>query len=312
MSRQSLSIVVPVYNSQKSLEPLHRRIVASQEAAGRSFEIILVDDGSHDDSWAAIKKLAEQDDRVRGIRLCRNFGQHNALLCGIRAAQYELIATIDDDLQNPPEEIERMIAKLNEGYDVVYGVPEQEQHGFLRDIASYITKVSIQMSMGVKAVRQVSAFRLFRTKIRETFRDFHSPTMSVDVLLFWGTGRFAAIPVKHDARTIGKSNYSFFKLLSHASNMMTGFSILPLRLASWIGFLFTLFGFASLAFVVLRFVVQGSSVSGFTFLASIISIFCGAMMFALGIIGEYLAQVHLRVMGRPVYSELERTEATHH
>jgi len=304
---QKLSIVVPVYNSEETLSLLCDRVEAAMQSLGREYELILVDDASRDDSWAQIKKITSGKKKIRGIRLCRNFGQHNALLCGIRAARYEIIATIDDDLQNPPEEIEKLIHKLGEGYDVVYGVPEMEQHGFFRDIASMITKLAIQVNMDEKAVRQVSAFRVFRTKLRDSFSDFNSPTLSIDVLLFWGTSKFGSMKVRHDPRRHGQSNYTFPKLVAHATKMITGFSVLPLRITSWFGFAFTFFGLMSLVFVVFRFMIQGTQVSGFTFLASIVSIFSGATMFALGIIGEYLAQVHLRVMGKPVFAESDRT-----
>lgn len=214
---------------------------------------------------------------------------------------------MDDDFQNPLEEIEQLVNKLDDGYDVIYGVPETEQHGVLRDVASFVTKLAIQLSTNLKTVRHVSAFRAFRTKIRDSFAEFNSPILSIDVLLFWGTNRISSLPVRHDKRTYGQSNYTFRKLITHALHMMTGFSVLPLRLTSWVGFSFTIFGMLTMAFVVLRFLFQGTSVSGFTFLASIISIFSGATMFALGIFGEYLAQIHLRVMGKPVYAVMEKT-----
>jgi len=282
------------------LRDLYARVRAAQ--AENEFELILVDDGSRDRSWPVIEELARQDPRVRGLRLSRNFGQHNALLCGIRAAGHELIATLDDDLQNPPEEINRMIAKLEEGFDVVYGVPEREQHGLFRDLASHITKFALQSATGNTIARKVSAFRVFRTRLREAFADYHSPYVSIDILLTWGTERFAALTVKHDPRRVGASTYSLRKLAVLAVTMLTGFSTLPLQLASLIGFVFTFFGILALLFVVGRYLWEGGSVPGFAFLASLIAIFSGAQLFALGIIGEYLARMHLRIMGRPVYS----------
>jgi undecaprenyl-phosphate 4-deoxy-4-formamido-L-arabinose transferase len=231
----------------------------------------------------------------------RNYGQHNALLCGIRVAQYDIVITMDDDLQNPPTEVSKLLAKLEEGYDVVYGTPQAEQHGLWRDLASQITKIALQSAMGVDVARNVSAFRAFRTQLRAAFQDYQGPFVSIDVLLTWGTTRFAAIPVRHNQRRAGVSNYTFRKLVTHALNMMTGFSVLPLQLASLIGFGFTLFGLLVLAYVVGRFLIQGGSVPGFPFLASIIAIFSGAQLFALGIIGEYLARMHFRMMDRPPY-----------
>jgi undecaprenyl-phosphate 4-deoxy-4-formamido-L-arabinose transferase len=210
--------------------------------------------------------------------------------------------TIDDDLQNPPEEIPKLIEKLNEGYDVVYGSPSKEQHGFMRNLASQITKYSLQSTMGVKSAKHVSSFRAFRTIIRDAFNDYQGPFISLDVLLSWGTDRFIHIYIQHDQRIYGASNYTFQKLVSHAFNMITGFSTLPLQIASIIGFVFTLFGLVVLVYVVGRFIIEGYSVPGFPFLASIIAIFSGVQLFALGIIGEYLARMHFRTMDKPAYT----------
>jgi len=273
-------------------------------------ELILINDGSRDRSWDVVRELSTQHDWVRGINLMRNYGQHNALLCGIRAATHEVIVTMDDDLQHPPEEIARIVQKLAEGYDVVYGTPQAEQHGLWRDLASQVTKLALSSAMGAETARKVSAFRAFRASLRDPFEKYQGPFVSVDVLLTWGTTRFAAIPVRHEPRRVGVSNYTFRKLLAHAINMMTGFSTLPLQLASLVGFAFTIFGFLVLIYVVARFLAQGGSVPGFPFLASVIAIFSGAQLFALGIIGEYLARMHFRMMERPTYAIREVTKSS--
>ena len=271
-------------------------------AISREYEIVLVNDGSSDGSWEVIGQLSKRNPNIRALDMMRNYGQHNALLAGIRAACNELIVTLDDDLQNPPEEIPRMIEQLDSGYDVVYGYPEREQHGFWRDLASQITKIALRSAMGVETARHVSPYRIFRTQIRDAFAEYRSPHISIDALLTWGTTRFTAIPVRHDERTVGVSNYTLPRLIGHALNMITGFTILPLQLSSVVGFGFTLFGFVVFAYVVIRFFIAGGSVPGFPFLASVIAIFSGAQLFALGILGEYLARVHFRLMDRPPYA----------
>lgn len=296
-----ISIVIPVYQAAGSLTELHRRLVAVFGPAETLIEIILVDDGSRDASWAVIQGLAAADARVRGLRMSRNYGQHNALLCGIRAAQGAVIVTLDDDLQHPPEALPRLLARLDEGCDVVYGPPEQEQHGLLRNLASRITKWALEGAMGTANARQVSALRVFRTVLRDAFADYRSPTVNIDVLLTWATTRFAAVPVPHAPRQGGASGYTPRKLVRHALNMLTGFSTRPLQLASLMGFIFALFGLVILAYVLIRWLLQGSAVPGFAFLASIIAIFSGAQLLALGIIGEYLARMHARTMERPPY-----------
>jgi glycosyltransferase involved in cell wall biosynthesis len=307
-NNSGLSIVIPVYNSQDNLAELAAKLVEVLQLREGEGEIIFVNDGSRDTSWNVICELASEFPFIHGINLMRNYGQHNALLCGIRTAKFPLTVTIDDDLQHPPDQIPKLVQKLNEGFDVVYGTPQEEQHGLWRDLASHLTKIALQSTMGAETARHVSAFRVFRTDLRKAFSNYQSPFVSIDVLLTWATTKFAAVPVQHDPRRRGPSNYTFRKLASHALNMITGFSILPLQLASLMGFTFTIFGFLVLLYVIGRYLIQGGSVPGFPFLASIISIFSGAQLFALGIIGEYLARMHFRTMERPTYTVRNRTE----
>jgi len=296
------SVVIPVYNSEESLPELIGRLANTLPTWAQKYEVILVNDGSRDHSWERILSLIEENSWVVGIDLLRNYGQHNALICGIRAAQYEVIVTMDDDLQHPPEEIGKLLSRLNDGYDVVYGIPVHEQHGLWRDLASQVTKIVLQGVMGAEVARKVSSFRAFRREVRDAFNSYNGSFFAIDVLLTWGAARFEGVPVRHDPRKSGESGYSFRKLVTHALNLMTGFSTLPLQFASLVGFTFTLFGMIVLIYVIGRFIIQGSVVEGFPFLASIIAIFSGAQLFALGIIGEYLARMHFRLMDHPIYA----------
>lgn len=305
----SLSIVVPVFNAENSLIPLVERLDPVLRAAAASFEVILVDDGSRDGSWRVIEQLHARYDWVRGLRMMRNYGQHNATLCGIRDARGEIVITMDDDLQHPPEQIPVLLAKLGEGFDVVYGSPVAERHGLWRDLASKITKLALQSVLGARTARQVSGFRAIRTHLRQAFADFRGAFVSLDVLLTWSTTRFAAVRVPHEFRMIGRSNYTFFKLVSHALNMLTGFSTLPLQFASLLGFTAMLLGIALLTMVLVRYFIHGVVMPGFTFLASVICIFSGTQLFTLGMMGEYLARVHDRTLDRPIYAVAERTSA---
>jgi undecaprenyl-phosphate 4-deoxy-4-formamido-L-arabinose transferase len=303
-----LSVVVPVYNSRDSLVELCHRLEPVLERLAARYELILVNDGSSDGSWNIVRGLAEQHHWIRGLDLMRNYGQHNALLCGLREAKYDVIVTLDDDLQHPPEEIPILTAKLAEGFDVVYGTPLSHPHSLGRNLASRLTKFALQGTLGAKTASMVSAFRVLRKSVCSAFEQYRNTFVSIDVLLTWGTQRFAAVVVRHDPRRSGVSNYTLGKLLRHALNMMTGYSTLPLQLASMIGFGFTVFGISILLYVVGRYIVQGGSMPGFPFLASIIAIFSGAQLFALGIIGEYLARVHTRTLDRPSYVVRESAE----
>jgi len=302
MADRSISVVIAVYNAAASLRPLLDRLGGALNRAGAPFEVVLVNDGSRDDSWSVIETEAAVRPWVRGIDLSRNFGQHNALLCGIRAARHEIIVTMDDDLQNPPEAVPTLVAALGRGVDVVYGSPAEEQHGLWRDIASQTTKLVLGGVLGASTARQVCGFRAFRAELRDAFQDYSGPSVNVDVLLTWATTRFTAIRIEHAPRQFGSSNYTFGKLAAHALNMLTGFSTLPLQIASVLGFALTAFGVFLLGLVIVRYLVQGVVIPGFTFLASVIVIFSGAQLFTLGVIGEYLARMHFRIMRQPSYA----------
>ena len=307
-----ISVVVPVYNSAPMLMELVARLQPVLRLTNQPFELILVDDGSRDTSWITVVDLSTKHSWIRGIRMLRNFGQHNALLAGIRDGRFSITVTMDDDLQHLPEELPKLLNKISEGYDVVYGPPEFEQHGFLRNIASVGTKFALRGTAGVEIVRSICAFRVFRTRLRDAFASCQSPYVNIDILLSWGATRFGAVRVKHSARAIGKSNYTIRSLTRHALNLVTGFSILPLQFASIVGFSLTIFGLGILTLVLVRYIISGSVAAGFPFLASIIAIFSGAQLFALGIIGEYLAHIHFRLLGKPTFVISEQTEVVTH
>lgn len=297
----SISVLIPVYRSETTLPPLIKRLAGALTSLKTDYEVILINDGSPDRSWDIICELAGEYPFVRGINLTRNFGQQNALLCGVRAARKEVIVTIDADLQNPPEEIIKLLARLDDGFDVVYGVPEKRRHGPTRNLASWLSKLIFRGIMGVPNAMEGGAFRAFRTQLRDAFARFQGPFVSIDVLLTWGTSRFSSVVVRHEPRADGQSGYSLGKLVIHTFNIMTGFSAAPLRLVSWIGLFLTIFGVGVLVYVVGRYLILGYSFPGFPFLASIIAVFSGAQLFALGIFGEYLARMHFRIMDRPAY-----------
>ena len=296
-----ISFVIPVFRSEESLTELSERIAAVARDNSWEFEVIFVEDCGGDNSWNVIQGLAAKNTNIRGFRMSRNYGQHNALLCGIREAKGDIIITLDDDLQHPPEELPKLVSKLRAEFDVVYGSPEQEQHGLLRDLASQITKLALEGAMGATNASQVSALRAFKTRLRDAFSEYRSPTVSVDVLLTWATTKFSVVRVRHEPRKHGKSGYTRKKLVAHAISMMTGFSTFPLQLTSVIGFVLTIFGILILTYVLVVWFLKGSVVPGFAFLASIIAVFSGAQLLALGIIGEYLARMYLRAMEKPQY-----------
>lgn len=298
--KKNCSIIVPVFNSEKTLSKLVERIESALKPISEKFEVILINDGSQDNSWEMIKSLARKYSWVIGINLRRNFGQHNALLCGIRAARYEYSVTIDDDLQHPPEEIHKLLAVLDDGSDVVYGIPIKMPHSNWRNFFSKYTKLFLGRAIGIPRVRDISAFRAFKTSLRDSFSNFNSPNVFIDALLSWGTSRFETVMVDEMPRLEGKSNYNIWKLAKMSMLILTGFSTAPLHFASLVGFSFTLLGGIILIYVLLRYISEGS-IPGFPFLASAITIFSGTQLFALGIFGEYLGHIFEQSSNRPPY-----------
>ena len=300
-----LSIVVPVFRSEKTLNELVNRITNS--ISDKSVEIILIDDASGDGTWTTICSIARQNSMVTGIRLGRNSGQHGALLAGVRAAKFQTVVTLDDDLQNPPEEINKLIDALVPGVDVVYGVSTEVKQNFYRRAGSKLVRKFFASALGFNSAVSMSSFRTFRTLLREGFNTALGPNVSLDALLTWSTTRFTVVEVRHDERKVGDSHYTFRKLVRFMIDMATGYSALPLRLASALGFLTISFGAVLLVYVIGRPIITGERVQGFPMLASTIIIFSGVQIFLLGILGEYIGRMHFRVMNKPTYMVAETT-----
>lgn len=298
-----ISIVVPVYQSTESLPELVQRAASSMAAP---YEIILVDDGSRPETWNLLRQLASGV--VRCIRLSRNYGQHAALLAGIRAAQYPTIVTMDDDLQHPPEEIPNLVAALVADVDVVYGIERVTRQPLWRRITSTVSKRVVATLLGAGSIRQMTAFRAFRTRLRDGFSDNIGPGVSIDALLAWATSRMTTVEVAHHSRKYGESNYGFAGLVKYLFDIATGFSIVPLRLAIRLGIATIMFGLSIFVFVIVRVIAQGSSVPGFPFIAASLAVFSGVQLFILGLLGEYIGRMHFRVMNRPSYVIAEQTD----
>jgi undecaprenyl-phosphate 4-deoxy-4-formamido-L-arabinose transferase len=292
--------VVPVFGDGSELDELTRRVSATLDSVGRTWELILVNDGGAPAAWDRVLSLANRWPGVRGIDLQRNFGQHNALLAGIRASIGDSVVTMDDDLQHPPEEIPRLLERLAR-FDVVYGTPVERVRGWTRDVAAALSKAALATVLGAAHARNIGAFRAFRGSLRRIFVEYEGTYVSIDVLLSWVTTHIDAVPVRYEPRRRGRSGYSLWRLGSLTISMITGFSVWPLRLASIIGLTFAAFGALVLTFVVARYLTAGVTVPGFAFLASVIAIFAGAQLFSLGIIGEYLARMYFRALARPPY-----------
>lgn len=306
----SVSVIVPCYRSRATLPELIERLLRELPKVTDLFEVILVVDGSPDDTYSVARALElAHPSIVSAVLLRRNYGQHNALLAGLARARYEISVTIDDDLQHRPEELGELLAPLdNPLVDLVYGVAKEEEHGFFRSLASRMVKAGLAAAE-VPSARDVSALRAFRTDLRDGFSHVADQFSNVDVLLSWTTNSIVRVAVNMDQRADGQSGYTFRALLRHAMNMITGYGTLPLKLVTWIGLATAVVGFVLLVVTLVGYFLGNIDVAGFTTLASLLALLSGVMMLSIGILGEYLGRLHFRSMQRPTF--LVRVDASH-
>lgn len=298
------SVVIPVYNSASTLMELSERVHAVMSAHG-SFELLLVDDGSSDESWNTLKLLKKtHPDTVRIVRLSKNFGQHNAITCGFTLSLGEYVITIDDDLQHPPEEIPKLIARLKEtDADVVYGIPKTKRHSAFRVAGSYFTRRSSNM---VKGNTEGSSFRLIRKNVVDQVSSHHNHAMIfIDEILSWYTSLISSVDVEHHARKKGKSGYTNFGLIRLYFDIVINHSAIPLKLMTWIGFLSSVITLLlGLVFIARKFLMKVPI--GFT--AQIVAILFSAsiLMMCMGILGQYLYKLFLLQNRKPNFSIREQ------
>jgi glycosyltransferase involved in cell wall biosynthesis len=303
----SVSVVVPCYRSASVLPRLVERLNAVLPDIHPDHEIVLVVD-STDATWDAARALALEFGHVQAIRMARNYGQHNALIAGIRAATGERIITMDDDLQHPPEELPKLVAALTDDLDLVYAVPETEEHGPLRNLTSWGAKNFVMgRTMGIPNADVLGALRIFRTFLRSGFDQVSGPHVSVDIVLSWTTTRVGSVVVRMDRRTEGRSGFTLKSLTTHAINMILGYSTKPLRLVTYLGFCIGVCGLLLTARLIWLYFTGDTKVAGFTTLASLVTIFSSAQLIGIGVLGEYLGRVHAHGMGRPTYVIRETT-----
>lgn len=298
-----VSVVVPVYKSTDSLPLLVERIRAALDGARRTWEVIFVDDSGPDGrSWSVLQRLVPEDAaHLRAFRLMRNFGQHNALMCGFHAARGAFVITIDDDLQNPPEEIPRLLNAIEErGDDLVYGtIAEEKKHGPLRNLGSWLVTKFGQTIF--HSTVKGSSYRIMRRELVQSILTYDLNFTFVDGLLAWNTQRISAIPVRHDARPQGRSGYSFFKLLSLAINMFTNFSLLPLQFVSLLGLATASGGLLLGAYYLIAHFAGWIAVSGYASQIVTTLVLGGIQLLSLGVMGEYLGRIHLNINRKPQF-----------
>jgi glycosyltransferase involved in cell wall biosynthesis len=296
------SIVVPVYNSEKTLSMLYDRVVAAME--GKRFELILVDDCGKDNSWEVAKSLAANDARVVAVQLMRNYGQANATMCGLQHASGEVVITIDDDLQNPPEEIPVLIDTLDAHpeIDVVMGAPKSKKHSLWRNFGSNVlNRISSRLFFGRKKNLQLTSFRIMRRKVVNHLLAWKTPNPSPGSILCSITPNIMNVAVRHDTREYGKGGYTFTKLLGLTVDKTLSFSAFPLRFLAVLGLLGIVFSISVGAFFLVRYLTGGITVQGWITQILLLVGLSSFNFFAFGIVGEYLLRILQSVHQKPQY-----------
>jgi glycosyltransferase involved in cell wall biosynthesis len=296
-----LSIVIPVYNSAGTLDQLHERLTKTLSSLTKSYEILLVDDGSRDQSWPAMQALCAKDPvHVVAVQLMRNYGQHNTLMCGLGMARGAHIITMDDDLQNPPEEIPKLLAHIKQhSLDLVYGCPSNREHAAWRNLGSSIVWHFYRTVFRNPVTP--TPFRVMTHQLAQSVMFYDLNFTYLDGLLAWCTSRIAGVEVEHHPRAEGNSGYSLGKLLALALNLYTNFSLIPLQLVSALGLATALCGFGVGFFYLFQYLISNIAVPGFASTIIAVLILGGAQLLALGVIGEYLGRLHLNVNRKPQY-----------
>ncbi len=310
MSSFVYSIIIPVYNSERTIVELcNRLITVFDKVIQKPVEIILVNDGSHDNSWQIMKNIHNEDQRIKIIRLSRNFGQHSALFCGLKFAKGDYVITMDDDLQHPPEEIPKLIQFMidNPDMDAVIGQYESKKHSWWRNLGSTIMKQIMQSIYGLKRKHKSSSFKLIRSKIAKEMTATTAHRPRIGQLLVFATNNIGYIEVRHDLRKYGNSGYSLVRLAKDFLSNIINNSVFILHLTSMVGFVSAFISVALFLYYLVKYLTVGIAVSGFTSIVLINLFYFGIILFSLGVVGEYLIRILFETKGYPqfVIKEME-------
>jgi polyisoprenyl-phosphate glycosyltransferase len=302
MSSVQVSVVIPVYRSQATLRMLATRLLRALEVTGLSHELVFVEDGGGDGSWSLLSDIqAAEPDRVVIIQLMRNYGQHNALMCGFRQAKGDYIITLDDDLQNPPEEVPKLLDKIGTGeFDLVYGIYSSKRHSSWRNAGSAFVNAFYRFTFQNNVT--ITSFRAIHRPLLMSILSYDGNFTFVDGLLAWNTQRIGQVEVEHHPRAAGRSGYNVAKLLLLSVNLFTNFTLWPLRIVSWFGLALSAIGFSLVLFYLFQFLRSQISVPGYASTIIAILVVGGTQLLALGMIGEYLGRLHLNVNRKPQYT----------
>ena len=296
-----LSIVIPVFNEEPVLPELYRRIKTICNDFEESYEILFVDDGSLDGSSSKLQEFQKTDSHVRVVQFTRNFGQQAAVLAGFRLSRGEIVVQIDSDLQNPPEEIPKLLEILKEGYDLVTTVSKKRKDEFWRVAGSKFLKWFGQKILGDRFKLNLSSFRAMRRSVIEKIDACNDRSRYMAVLASWMAVSSKEIEVEHHNRTRGSTKYNFFDLAVLVWDLITGFSNSPLRLVTYMGVVGAIMGFTVTVFLLFQRIVNDILFEGFIVLSAAFAFFAGVQLLSIGILGEYVGRIYLQVQNRPDY-----------
>jgi undecaprenyl-phosphate 4-deoxy-4-formamido-L-arabinose transferase len=301
MAEPELSVVIPVFNEEENLPDLLARLKAALPPIGKPYEVILVNDGSRDRSLKILTEASAADPALVVIDFNRNYGQHSAVFAGFEAARGEIIVTLDADLQNPPEEIPKLVAKMDEGYDVVGTVRQQRKDSLFRKVASKLINKVTSWATGVQLSDYGCMLRAYRKEVVKTLCASQEISTFIPVLADLFAGRITEIPVAHAERSRGESKYSVWKLVRLQFDLITSFSLLPLRATMVVGFFTAILAFVAGTILIAGRLIFGSdwAVSGLFTLFSALFFFIGILLFSIGLLGEYVGRIYMEVRRRP-------------
>ena len=299
MDKVDISVLVPILNEEESLRELNERLCKSLDPLGRTYEIIYINDGSTDGTQQMLEEFHAQDNHVRVVEFNRNYGQHMALFAGMERSRGNMVITIDADLQNPPEEIPKLVAKIDEGYEVVGTYRKERKDSIFRTLPSYIVNLITAKLVGLRLRDYGCMLRAYNKDIVDSMNMCGESASFIPALAATFARKVIEIEVRHEARKKGMTKYSLFRLLHLNFDLMTGFSLLPIQFIGMLGVIIALIGVAFALFLIVRRLVVGPEVEGVFTLFAINFVFMGVMIFALGVIGEYIGRIYQQVRGRP-------------
>ena len=296
-----VSVVIPIFNEELVLHEFYPRLKKEAESWGKSYELLFVDDGSTDNSFELMCEWKKKDSNLRIVKFTRNFGQQAAVLAGFRQSRGNIIVQIDSDLQNPPEEINRLLGAFTDEVDLVVTIPRKRRDSSLRVIGSKVLHYFAQKLFGNRFTLNLSSFRAMRRSVIEKIDQCQDRSRYMAVLMSWMAVPTVHVEVDHNSRKIGQTKYGVLPLLRLTWDLITGYSNFPLRVVTYLGLFGASIGFAIMMFLLYQRLVAGILIEGFVVLSAVFSFFAGIQLLSIGFLGEYLGRVHLQIQNRPDY-----------